>query len=644
MCGLVGFYSNNQFDKNIIKEMGDSISHRGPDDSGYWIDDLNQFNLCHRRLSILDLSHNGAQPMISNSSRWIIAFNGEIYNYKLIKELLIKDFGSINFKGTSDTEIILFAFENWGIEKTIALLNGMFAIVLWDNQNKKIYLIRDRVGEKPLYYGIINDVFYFGSELKSFSKHPSFEKRINIKAAHSFFQYNYVPNSLCIYENIYKVLPGTFIEFDTTKFLFNSIIYWNIKDKLDDKIQPSKYKSDIYFVNKLQNLLREKISQQLVSDVPVGAFLSGGVDSSTIVSIMQEVSDTNIKTFSIGFQNKKYNEAIYANEIAKHIRTDHTELYLSDKDAINIIPLLSNIYDEPFADSSQIPTFLVSKLAKEQVTVCLSGDGGDELFSGYNRYSITNQFWSYLKLIPESSRRYIGKKLQDISTESWDYTFSKFNPILPQNLKLSNFGEKIHKIASFLDSKDEYDLYNRFISNPMPLNLLNLNKNVFSYDFQKLENLNFIEKMMISDFEMYLPDDILVKVDRASMANSLETRVPFLDHNIIEFAWKIPFNLKIRNGEGKWIIKQILNKYVPEKLYVRPKMGFGIPIGELLNGPLQNWANELLTPHQLSKHNILNVETVLKIWDEHKIKKKNWQYALWSILMFQSWYENNFSK
>jgi len=641
MCGIVGFYSNKVFANDIIVQMGNTIAHRGPDDSGYWSNDFKKFNLCHRRLSILDLSQNGSQPMISKNQRWVIAFNGEIYNYQEIKSILFKEFGSINLYSTSDTEIILYAFEYWGVDKTIELLDGMFAIVLWDNLQSKIYLIRDRAGEKPLYYGTMNDVFFFGSELKSFTKHPSFEKKICIKAAHSYFKYNYIPNSLCIYDNINKVLPGQYIVFDTKTFSFNTNSYWNIRSTFLNT-QPVEYKSDKFYIDNLQNLLRKKISLQLVSDVPVGAFLSGGIDSSTVVSIMKEVSNSRVNTFSIGFQNEKYNEAKYANDIAKHLKTDHTELYLSDNDVINIIPLLSQIYDEPFSDSSQIPTFLVSKLARTKVTVCLSGDGGDELFSGYNRYAITNQFWSTLKHIPIGIRKNLGNFLLKRTTESWNNFFYTLNPILPQNLKLSNYGDKIHKIAKFLDSKGESDLYNRFITNPLPINFFNNEDVSFINEFQNLQNLSFVEKMMATDFEMYLPDDILVKVDRAAMANSLETRVPFLDHHIIEYAWKLPFELKVRNGQGKWIIRQILNKYVPSKLYVRPKMGFGIPIGDLLKGPLKNWVDEMLTPKQLLKHNILNVDTVTNMWFEHKQNKRNWEHSLWSILMFQSWYDNNF--
>lgn len=643
MCGIVGFYSKKQFDNEVIITMGNSISHRGPDASGYWTDGSNRFKLCHRRLSILDLSFNGAQPMISQSSRWVISFNGEIYNFPIIKRMLEDDYGTINFKGTSDTEVILFAFENWGIDKTIEIMNGMFAIVLWDDLNKKIYLIRDRAGEKPLYYGIINGVFFFGSELKAFSAHPLFEKKINPIAARSFFQYNYVPSSLCIYEKMNKVLPGTYIEFNTNDFSSTSKVYWNIRNKIDIIQSNHKKNIEVNYVEELHKLLKSKVSSQLVSDVPIGAFLSGGIDSSTIVAIMQDVSNCNIKTFSIGFQNEQYNEAKYAKEVAKHLKTDHTELYLSNSDVISTIPLLSQIYDEPFSDSSQIPTFLVSKLAKSDVTVCLSGDGGDELFSGYNRYALTDQFWSIIKYLPVSSRDYIGKILLNKSSERWNNIFVKLNPYLPTKFHLNNYGDKIHKIAKFIDSSDEYDLYNRFISNPLPKDLFNDVDNYFEYNFDNLSRLSFIEKMMVSDFEMYLPDDILVKVDRASMANSLETRVPFLDHEIIEFAWKIPFNFKIRNGQGKWIIRQILKQYVPEKLFVRPKMGFGIPIGDLLNGSLQNWADEMLSREQLSKHNILNFNTVSKMWNDHKSKKKNWQYALWSILMFQSWYNDNFS-
>lgn len=639
MCGIVGYYSKLDTKDSILEKMGNAIKHRGPDGFGYWYNDTKNFKVCHRRLSIIDLSENGKQPMISSDKRWIISFNGEIYNYLEIKNNLIAEFDNIIFNSNTDTEIILIAIEKWGLNKTLDQMLGMFAIVLWDDITKDIYLIRDRAGEKPLYYGLHNETFFFTSELKALFPHPNFEKKLNKIAVVSYFKYNYVPTNLCIYENIFKVTPGTYIKFNTKSFSIDNYQYWDITNI---KTDINKNNNENLYVETLNQKLVQTISDQMTSDVPLGAFLSGGIDSSTVVAIMQKVSSKPINTFTIGFDDKFYDEAKFAKKIAKHLGTNHHEYYINQNDILSTIDLLPDIYDEPFSDSSQIPTYLVSKLAKKSVTVSLSGDGGDELFSGYNRYVLTENLWEKLKLLPTPFKNAVKKVLLSKNVNEWNNFFERYNIIIPKNLRFSNFGEKIQKSAFLMNVTKNYELYDYFISNSFHNNLYNLTEMPVNYSFNGLDKYTFVEKMMILDFLNYLSNDILVKVDRAAMYNSLETRVPFLDNRIIEYAWQIPQNLKIKNGQGKWILREILNKYVPKSFYDRPKMGFGIQIDKLLRGPLKQWANNLLSEKELAKHGLLNFKHINNIWIEHLEEKRNWQHQLWSILMFQSWYNKNF--
>ena len=646
MCGISGFYSLSSFSSNdVIIKMNSAISHRGPDTNGFWSDKKSGIVLGHQRLSIIDLSDAGNQPMKSNSTRYILTYNGEVYNHLEIRKELQKSTPSIKWRGNSDTETLLEAIDFWGIEITLKKIQGMFAFGLWDQKKRCLILARDRIGEKPLYYGWQGEgnkkTFLFGSELKALKVHPEFNGKINRDAIALELRHNYIPAPYSIYEDIYKLQPGHYLKFKesdlTKKLLPNPKTYWCFTETVFSGNNNQLTISESHIQEDLEKYLQSSVRKQMISDVPLGAFLSGGIDSSTIVALMQSQSTNPIKTFTIGFNEDEYSEAKYAKKIAKHLGTDHTELYISSKEAIEVIPKLPIIYDEPFSDSSQIPTFLISQLAKKDVTVALSGDGGDELFCGYNRYVMSEKFWNIFRLMPQSFRKIFSSGLQSISTENWT-TISK---LLPGLKKYSNFGDKIHKGANVLKAKTSHELYYMLCShwqNPTEAVINSKESGTLLTEFKPdFQGLNNQQQMMVLDFLTYLPDDILVKVDRAAMASSLETRIPFLDHNLIEYVWRISHSLKFKKGEGKWILKQILNKYVPKHLTDRPKMGFGIPIGAWLRGPLRDWAENLLDQKRLQQEGYFNSKLIRDKWTEHLSCKRDWQYDLWNVLMFQAW-------
>ena len=650
MCGINGFYSKTSSSfNNVIVKMNSAISHRGPDTNGTWMDKNSGIVLGHQRLSIIDLSIAGNQPMRSNSGRFILTYNGEFYNHLEIRKELEKSNSSIRWRGKSDTETLLEAIDFWGIEVTLKKIDGMFAFGLWDQKTNCLTLARDRIGEKPLYFGWQgkgNDkVFLFGSELKALKVHPEFDGEINRDAIALQLRHNCIPAPYSIYQNIYKLLPGYYLQLkenDLKKNLLpSSKNYWSLPECAIYGNNNQLTLNELDIQKNLEQHLKTSVKKQMISDVPLGAFLSGGIDSSTVVALMQAQSNYPVKTFTIGFSENDYSEAEYAKKIAKHLGTDHSELIVSSKKAMEVIPKLPTIYDEPFSDSSQIPTFLVSQLARQHVKVALSGDGGDELFCGYNRHVMNKKFSNVFRFMPLTIRKNLASGLQLISPQSWN----KIAKFLPGLNHYSNFGNKMYKVANALNARKLSDLYYMLCShwqNPTEVVLNSSEPGTLLTKFKpELKELDSQEQMMVLDFITYLPNDILVKVDRAAMASSLETRIPFLDHKLIEYVWKIPQSLKLRDGQGKWILKNILNQYVPKNLTERPKKGFEIPLGAWLCGPLKDWAENLLNEKRLQQEGYFDSKLIRYKWTEHLNGKRNWQHDLWNVLMFQAWIDDN---
>jgi asparagine synthase (glutamine-hydrolysing) len=644
MCGIAGFWDvlkrhdKQQLDA-LVTPMRDAILHRGPDGAANWVDANAGIAFGHRRLAIIDLTEHGQQPMLAHDARYSIIFNGEIYNHHELRQELAATGAAPIWRGHSDTEIMLAAFSAWGIVATLKKLVGMFAIALWDSKQQLLYLIRDRMGEKPLYYGWCNNYLLFGSELKSLKAHVAWQAEIDPQALNLFMRYNCIPAPFTIYKDIKKIEPGHMLVINSDKNI-TAEAYWSLQDIIAQ--QTPFVGSDSDAVNTLHTKLATTIKQQMVSDVPLGAFLSGGIDSSTIVALMQEQSSKPVKTFTIGFAEQNYNEAEIAKAIAQHLGTQHTELYLSPEQTRNTIPDMANFYDEPFADASQIPTYIVSKLTRQHVTVSLSGDGGDELFAGYNRYTWVPAIWNKIGKLPQPLRSIIAKAITALPPHLWDSAFKLLQPMLPGFARQNNAGDKMHKLARILDAATPQQIYHRLISHWYDNEALVLQARNFDIATPQLPTdaaQALVPAMMYIDSKRYLPDDILVKVDRAAMAVSLETRIPFLDHRIVEFAWSLPLNMKLRNGQTKWIVRQLLQRYVPTELIERPKMGFGVPIDQWLRGPLKEWAHDLLDPKTLSRHNLLDSNLIAKKWREHLSGVRNWQYQLWDVLMFQTWYE-----
>ena len=639
MCGIAGYLGKISYPYNCLDEMAKAINHRGPDDRGSWCDEDEGIGLAHARLSILDLSSAGHQPMHSVSKNFVLVFNGEIYNHKVLRSEL-ELIAQRNWVGHSDTETLLVAIDHWGLEKTLKKAKGMFAIALWDKRNKNLSLACDRIGEKPLYYGWVNDQFVFASELKSIKKFPEFKNSIDRNSLALFLRFNSIPAPHSIYQNIYKLEPGQIIQLHSESKKVKKFNFWSTEEVCDKGNLSRISATPKEVVDQLEVVLSKAVSSQMQSDVPLGAFLSGGIDSSTIVALMQSQSDSKVNTFTIGFNTKEYNEAKHARMVANHIGTNHFEMYVSERDALDVIPNLPNIYDEPFADSSQIPTYLVSKFAKQKVTVALSGDAGDELFGGYNRYVFAEKVFSKIMKGPSSIRHLISSIILTKTEEKWNTLLNNF-----LGERFTDIGHKLHKVASVLPSKSIRDMHFKLVSqihNPSDW-LLNADeyKTPLNDDTKRFVELNPIEQMMAYDLITYLPTDILTKVDRAAMAVSLETRVPFLDPNVIEFSASLPLEFKIRNGVTKWALREVLYKHVPKDLVERPKMGFGVPLAEWLRGPLQDWAESLLDEKRLHQEGFFDVEFVRNKWLEHISGKQNWHHQLWNVLMFQAWLEKN---
>jgi asparagine synthase (glutamine-hydrolysing) len=656
MCGLAGFLGAAPFQAKgeqgtFLKRMTDAIMYRGPDDAGYWCDGERGIALGHRRLSILDLSPAGHQPMQSFGGRYVIAFNGEIYNHLLMRRELEAGMAAPAWRGHSDTETLLAGFDAWGVQGTVERAVGMFAFAVWDRQAGSLTLGRDRIGEKPLYYGWQgrgkNAVFLFGSELKALRAHPLFEAAIDRGALCLQMRHSYIPAPHSIYRGIAKLPPGYLLTVSAEQPEPRLTTYWSAARHIVAGAAAAFSGTADQAVDRLESLLKDAVGAQMMADVPLGAFLSGGVDSSTIVALMQAQSSRPVKTFSIGFHEEGYNEAEHAKAVARHLGTDHTELYVNAAQAQAVIPRLQSIYDEPFSDSSQLPTFLVSQLAREHVTVSLSGDAGDELFCGYTRYQLAAKLWSSISAVPLPLRRLLARGITSMSVESWTRVARHVARYLPRSMRFANTGDKLHKAAKVITSTSLDALYLGLVSHcDDPASLVigaTEPPTLLTGSALSLPGLDGIQRMMALDLLTYLPDDILVKVDRAAMSVSLETRIPFLDHRVVEFAWTLPQSMKLRDGVSKWALRQVLYRHVPKALIERPKMGFGVPIGSWMRGPLRDWCESLLDESRLRREGFFDPVQVRRKWHEHLSGQRNWQYHLWDVLMFQSWIEQQAS-
>jgi asparagine synthase (glutamine-hydrolysing) len=627
--------------------MTDPIAHRGPDDQGCWIDRESGVGLGHRRLSIVDLSPLGHQPMESGNGRYVLSFNGEIYNHREMRAELVGH----NWRGHSDTETLIECIAAWGVERTLQKSVGMFALALWDRQTRQLSLVRDRFGEKPLYYGWVGGDFVFASELKAIRTHPRFDNEIDRRAVRLLAARTYIPAPLSIYEKIFKLDPGCILTVDPDiwrsprldpprpgdnsglslkkYWSYQSVVAEGLRDPIADEEEARQ---------RLEHVLAAAIKGQSVADVPVGAFLSGGIDSSTVVALYQKYSNSNVRTFSIGFEEAGFNEAEYAKEVARHFGADHNERYVTVAETREVIPSLPAMYDEPFADSSQIPTHLVSKFAREQVTVALSGDGGDELFGGYNRYFKAGRLWSGLERLPAPLRAGVGGALGRVPPAAWNRAVNA----LPGGKQPPHFGSKVQKaFRTMAHSKSLEDVFGSFLDEwsgeASPVLGGNDIPHACSFDLNPTDQAPDAVRMMYCDATSYLPDDILCKVDRAAMSVSLETRVPFLDHRVAELAARIPIRMKISGGKGKQILRSLLYQEAPERLFDRPKAGFGIPVGEWIRGPLKGWAEDLLDGTRLRQEGFFDADAVQRKWQQHLRRERDGTQALWAILMFQAW-------
>ena len=643
MCGFAGCLSvnplNNHDSINIVKSMTSAIDHRGPDDSGEWVDVESGIALGHRRLSVLDLSPAGHQPMVSASGRFVLIYNGEIYNHIELR----KELPHHSWRGHSDTETLLAAFEEWGVESAIKKAVGMFSLALWDRHVRELFLVRDRMGEKPLYYGWQGGTFLFGSELKALTCHASFQAKINRNAIQLLLQNGYIPAPHSIYEGVYKLPPGTLLRINPSErsniCLFPKA-YWSFQEVVTNGKKNPYMGTEDEAVKELEKRLIEAVRIQSIADVPLGAFLSGGIDSSMIAALMQNNSNRRVKTFTIGFSENEYNEANYAKSVAQYLGTEHTEFYVSHDEALRVIPSLPSLYDEPFGDSSAIPTFLVSELSRQCVKVALSGDGGDELFGGYSRYQLISELWRKIISYPLFLRRFLASILSCGSQ-------ALLNTILSPVIRFLGLvqsrppGYKMHLLAKGLNSREFAEFYQLLTSQwwvpPVLLDSDQMDREMF-LNAEIANSSDCLESMMYTDSVRYLPDDILCKVDRAAMGVSLETRVPFLDHRVVEFANSLQINMRIKDRKGKYILKKLLSQYIPNNKIERPKQGFGIPIDHWLRGPLRDWAEDLLSPDRLGREGFFEVTAIRDRWQEHISGRYNWQDALWCVLMFQAWH------
>lgn len=646
MCGIAGFWAPRAgLDDTQLAaradRMGEAVAHRGPDGDGVWTDPERGVAFAHRRLAIIDLKETGHQPMASPSGRYVISFNGEIYNYPELRTGL--EARGVRFRGTSDTEVLLALIDEVGLAGALQQANGMFALALWDRQNHRLTLARDRYGQKPLYYAQIAGGIAFGSELSALRAHPDFAAEIDPDALALYLRFGNVPAPHAIYRGARKLIAGTILTLDARALpgaFPEPEPYWSAEGIARAGLDNPASASPEEVVDQLDHVLGKAVERCMVSDVPLGAFLSGGLDSSTVVALMQARSNRPVKTFSIGFHEAAYNEANYAAAVAQHLGTDHTELYVSPREAQEVIPALPDIYDEPFADSSQIPTFLVSRLARESVTVSLSGDGGDEQFVGYNRYAWGNRIGGFVEAMPAPVRQLTAGAMRVMPPQGWDQLYRAITCWRGARNRQVQVGHKVHKLAELLRAPDRNALYLELLSQwNEPGRVVPGARALASYggarDWPDLDS--FTLEMLLLDTVGYLPNDILVKLDRASMAVGLEGRVPFLDHEVGALAWQLPLSMKLRNGTTKWPIRALLERFVPRELIDRPKMGFGVPVGRWLRTDLRDWAEDLLREENLTQDGMLDPAPIRKAWEEHLSGRRNWEHRLWSVLMFLSW-------
>jgi asparagine synthase (glutamine-hydrolysing) len=629
MCGLTGFLGPSRPATELratVRRMSDAIVHRGPDDSGAFIDAANGLGLGFRRLAIVDLSEAGHQPMLSASGRYVIVFNGEVYNYEAIRRELLSEGVAPEFRGHSDTEVMLAAIEAWGLERAVKRFIGMFAFALWDTRERVLHLVRDRMGVKPMYYGFSRGTFFFGSELKSLRRHPDFEGNVDRSAVAAYLRFLYVPAPLSIYKGICKQTPGTIVTLTAGATDVRTTTYWSAQEAAERGVRERFRGNEKEAIDELDSLLRDAVALRMVADVPLGVFLSGGIDSTLVTALMQAQAAQPVKTFTIGFSEGAYNEAEYAATIARHLGTAHTELYVTPREAMDVIPKLPRMYDEPFADSSQIPTYLVSLMARQYVTVSLSGEGGDEVFGGYRRYFEGQRVLRTFGRVPGPLRRAIGRGISAIPPRRWDRLLAWRQP---------QAGTQMTKLARVLGARSLDDFYWDVVSH-WPANIV---RDASAPALPSTRLSNPVERMMLLDQLTYLPDDILAKVDRASMAASLEAREPLLDHRVVELAWSLPPEMKVRGGTGKKILRDVLDRYVPRPLIDRPKMGFKVPIDTWLTGPLRGWAEELLDEKHLREQALLDVAAVRNVWNDFVQGRTRQQDHVWAMLMLQAWME-----
>ena len=648
MCGLVGFWNLGglpQGAESLAGRMADRIAHRGPDGAGTWLDSEAGLALAHRRLSILDLSDAGRQPMHSHCGRYVIAFNGEIYNHLDLRKRLESQAQAPAWRGHSDTETLLACFTAWGVERTLEATVGMFALSLWDRAERVLWLARDRLGEKPLYYGWQGATFLFASEPKALLPHPDFAARISRTAIALLLRYNCIPAPFSIYEGIYKLPPGQLLRVGTSQASVpDSAVpqpWWTLADVITAGIA-EPFTGDVEeAIAETERVLARAVRDQMISDVPLGAFLSGGVDSSTVVALMQAATGQRVRTFTIGFEDSGFDEADHARAVAGHLGTEHHEIRVRAQDALDVVPQLPSSYCEPFADSSQIPTFLVSRLTRQHVTVALSGDGGDEVFGGYNRYLNALDTWQSMRRVPKLGRRIAAATLRAVPAVGWAAVSSLAGAVASSHGALRYAGDKAQKLASVLLVEDVPAFYRQLRTHwPNPDDVV-IGAGEQAMPFADADGLvpdaTPRHWMMAQDAQSYLPDDILVKVDRAAMANSLETRVPLLDHRVVEAAWRMPLEYKIRDGQGKWLLREVLYRHVPRALVERPKTGFTLPLDSWLRGPLRDWAESLLDPARLAREGFFRPDPIREAWKRHLSGRSSAHYQLWDVLMFQAW-------